>query len=227
MATRVISPLTDQRLLTDRVYETLREAIFALELEPGSPLVERDLAARLGVSKSPVREALQRLAVEGLVTQSPYRGTTVVTIGPDEVDQIYALREVLEAFAVELATPRLTRADVERARQILARSEAAIESEDRALLAQVNREFHGLFGECSGNHFLAGTVASLQDRVRVISVMGWRSRPTMREEYLQHAAVLDAAATGDAGQAAAAMRDHIHRFRLAFELGRRDEDHDG
>lgn len=212
----VLAPLASQTPLVDRVYETIREAIFSLELEPGAPLVERDLAARLGVSKSPVRDALQRLAGEGLVVGSPYRHHVVRSIEPDEADDIYVLREVLEAFAVELATPRLTSEDIETGYEILGRAERAMEAEDRAALAEINREFHGLFSEGSGNRALISALATLQDRVRIISVIGWRSRPTMREEFDQHRVVLDAAVTGDTAEAADKMRDHIHRFRVAY-----------
>lgn len=212
----VLAPLASQTPLVDRVYETIREAIFSLELEPGTPLVERDLATRLGVSKSPVRDALQRLAGEGLLVGSPYRHLVVRSIEPDEADDIYALREVLEAFAVELATPRLGSEDVKTGYEILGRAERAMEAEDRAALAEINREFHGLFSEGSGNRALISALATLQDRVRIISVIGWRSRPTMREEFDQHRAVLDAAVTGDAAEAADTMRDHIHRFRVAL-----------
>lgn len=223
----LLGPLTSQPLLAERVYDTIKEAIFSLELDPGTQLVERDLASRLGVSKSPVRDALQRLAGEGLIVGSAYRGLVVRTIEPDEADEIYALREVLEAFAVELATPRLSAADIERGHEILARAERAIEREDRTALAAINREFHGLFAERSANRPLMSTLATVQDRVRIISVLGWRWRPTMREEYDQHQAVLAAAASGDTAEAVRRMRDHIHRFRVAYAEGWRDAHHGG
>jgi DNA-binding GntR family transcriptional regulator len=223
----MIVSLADQPNLTDRIYEGIRHAIFSLELEPGSPLVERDLAARFGVSKTPVRDALRRLAGEGIVNQSPYRGTTVRVIDPDEADEIYALREVLEAMAVRLATPNLALADIEAARQCLDQSRAAMEQGDRPLVARINRDFHAIFSQRSGNRALDETLSNLQDRVRLITIVGWRYRPSMREDLAQHHAVLDAAVAGDAEVAGELMRQHIECFRMAYRAGWGDAHHPG
>src|SRR5690348_18499422 len=101
----MIVSLADQPNLADRIYEGIRHAIFSLELEPGAALVERVLAARCGVSKTPVRDALRRLAGEGVATQSPYRGPPVRIIEPDEADAIYALRALLEGMPAGLEPP--------------------------------------------------------------------------------------------------------------------------
>src|SRR5690348_12624061 len=215
----MIVSLADQPNLADRIYEGIRHAIFSLELEPGAALVERDLAARFGVSKTPVRDALRRLAGEGVVTQSPYRGTTVRIIDPDEADEIYALREVLEAMAARLATPNLAPGDIDAARQCLERSRAAMEQGDRPLVARINRDFHAIFSQRSGNRALHETLSNLQDRVRLITIVGWSHRPSMREDLAQHQAVLDAAAAGDADVAGELMRQHVACFREAYRAG--------
>jgi DNA-binding GntR family transcriptional regulator len=223
----MIVSLADQPNLADRIYEGIRHAIFSLELEPGSPLVERDLAARFGVSKTPVRDALRRLAGEGIVAQSPYRGTTVRVIDPDEADEIYALRAVLEAMAVRLATPNIAPADIETARQCLDRSRAAMDQGDRPLVARINRDFHSIFSQRSGNRALHETLSNLQDRVRLITIVGWRYRPSMREDLAQHQAVLDAVIAGDADGAGELMRQHVECFRLAYRAGLSDAHHSG
>ena len=217
MPESAIAPLRDHRALAWRVYDALKQDIFGLVLGPGTQLVERDLAMRFGVSKSPVRDALQRLAGEGLVIQSDYRGVMVREISFEEADEIYAFREVLEEMAVTLATPRLTSDDFIEAAQCLERSRQAMESDDVPLVAQINRDFHAVFSKNCGNRPLHETLTNLQNRVRIISVLGWRWRPSMQEELVQHCNVLDAARRGASDEAGYLMREHIHRFRAAFQ----------
>jgi DNA-binding GntR family transcriptional regulator len=211
-----LSPLGAPRVLTEDVYSVVKDAILRMEFEAGSRLVEVDLADRLGVSKSPVREALLRLAGEGLVVQTPFRGCVVTVPDKNEVDEIYELREELEAMAVRLATPRLTSAVIATARGLLADALEAIERDDRPLLAERNSQFHITFVANSGNRQLYRVLANLQDKVRLSSMLGWRAAATMGTEHGQHSSVLNAAELGDAELAARLMREHIHSFRMRY-----------
>lgn len=214
-----IKPIQRDPVLTDRVYENLKAWIVEVNVEPGTQLVERDIAARMGVSKSPVRDALQRLAGEGLVSRSGLKGLAVRRLLPEEADEIYALRELLEAFAVELATPQLSPEDHRELRSILDECRLAIDRDDRSRLAALNRRFHGFFAQRSGNRTLAQVLASLNDRVRIISVLGWRRRPSMRTEYQEHLGIAEACISGDTKEAVARTRAHIHAFRSALNEG--------
>jgi DNA-binding GntR family transcriptional regulator len=173
------------------------------------------------VSKSPVRDALQRLTGEGLVVQSDYRGVTVREISLDEADEIYALREVLEEMAVQLATPRLGSDDLLEAERCLTQAGQAIDTGDAAIVARINRDFHAAFSKRCGNRALHETLANLQNRVRIISVLGWRWRPSMHAELEQHNAILAAVRRGDAQTAGRLMREHIHSFRVAYREGQK------
>lgn len=198
--------------LADRVYEALKAAVVNVDIEPGTQLVETDIAARMGVSKSPVRDALQRLAGEGLVSRNGAKGLAVRRLMPDEAGEVYALREVLEPFAVELATPRLSAVDHRELREILAHCKAATDADDRVTLAALNRQFHGFFAEHSGNKTLEELLGGLNAKVRIISVLGWRQRPHMRTEHEQHVAIAEASMAGQVAIATAQMRSHIHEF---------------
>jgi DNA-binding GntR family transcriptional regulator len=215
----MIAALSDQRGLTDRVYDALREAIFSLELEPGAPLVERELAERFGVSKSPVRDALQRLMGEGLVTQTLYRGMSVRVVGPEEADEFYALHALLEEMAVRLATPRLAAADLDEMRSALAAAPDAIAREDRGKLADINTAIHMTFIKRSGNRVLQETFAAFQGRSRVLNAIGWRWTAGLDQELQQHQAIVAASTTGDASRASSLMREHIDFFRCHFRAG--------
>src|ERR671935_2862006 len=101
-------PALENRTLWQRVHERLREQIFSGELEPGAELAEVALSEQLGVSRGPVREALGRLASEGLVTVRPRRGAVVRSLSAEEFLEAYQVREALEVMAVRLAMPKLT-----------------------------------------------------------------------------------------------------------------------
>ena len=180
------------------------------------PLVERDLAERFGVSKSPVRDALQRLAGEGLVTQTPFKGMSVRIVGPEEADEFYALHAELEQFAVRLATPCLTATDLESMRSALDAAPEAILRNDLGLLALLNHTFHMAFIRKSGNRVLEETFDSFNGRARVLNAIGWRWKPDLQLELDQHKAIYIAANVGDADLAATLMHDHIDFFRRHF-----------
>ena len=115
--------------LTDQVIATLRQAIIAQEFEPGESLVEATTAARLGVSRGPLREAIRRLEVEGLV-EAGRRGYVVVGISNDDIDEIYSVRAVLEPFAVTLAVDRRTPKDEEELQLLQTEIDEATKSKE-------------------------------------------------------------------------------------------------
>lgn len=205
------------RVLADQAYEAIKAAILSLELEPGARVVERRLAEQLHVSKSPVREALQRLAAEGLVVQTPYAGMVVCRFDPSYVDELYELREVLEVMAVQLATPRLTTIDIEEAEAIFRDAVHAMERDDRIALGRAGDRFHAIFQRRSGNRPLQATLAGLRDKVRLVTATNWRARgATMSESHHQHEEIFSFARAGNVDAAAELMASHIRRGREEY-----------
>jgi DNA-binding GntR family transcriptional regulator len=189
------------------VLDAIKHAILTGELRPGQGLVEADLAAVLGVSKTPVREALKTLAGAGLVTMSPYKGATVRTVDDDLVRSVYDLRLLLEPEAVRRAVARGGTWD--EARQALERSGHAADQADRSL---ANRDFHrGLYLGC-GNTLLISVLDGLRDQTALVSAAAWQRAPTWADEAAEHRAILAAAVAGDAGTAAHRLKHHIESF---------------
>jgi DNA-binding GntR family transcriptional regulator len=203
-------------VLADRAYQAIKHAILSLELEPGTRLVERRLAEQFQISKSPVRDALHRLAGEGLVVQTPYAGMVVRKFSPDFVDELYELREVLEAMAIQLAVPRLTAADVAEAEASFQAAEAAMRANDNAARGEAADRFHDILYRCAGNRPLHTALRGFSDQVRIISAVNWRLRDTRWESHRQHQAIMAAAAAGDAETASELMREHIRRGRTEY-----------
>jgi DNA-binding GntR family transcriptional regulator len=194
-------------LRTAAVLDAIKHAILAGELRPGQALVEAELAQALGVSKTPVREALKTLAGAGLVTMSPYRGASVRVIDGDSAHAIYDLRLLLEPEAVRRAAGRGSGWDA--ARQALARADAAPGEAERSI---ANREFHrALYLEC-GNPLLVGVLDDLRDQTALVSAAAWQHEPSWRQEAGEHRAILAAAAAGDAEQAGRLLAAHIGDF---------------
>ncbi|KAA9148117.1 GntR family transcriptional regulator [Amycolatopsis acidicola] len=211
-----VDPLANR---TDRALAVIRRGILTGRLRPGQQLVEADIAQMLGMSKTPVREALKALVGSGLVELTRYKGAIVRELNAESAGAIYDLRLLLEPEAVRRAVALLT--DFSPAETALERAFAAGENGDVAEMSLANREFHrALYLEC-GNPLLVATLDGLKDQAALVSVSGWRSAGGWRVEAEEHRAILAAAQAGDAIGAAAALRAHITGFvdRVMPHLG--------
>ena len=159
-------PLAGSRLMADRVAHALREAIVSGRLRPGDHLVEQRIASELGVSRSPVREAIRRLELEGLVVGEPHRGARVTRLTVDEIRDLYVVRATLECLAGRLAAPRLLHADRDRLRQLVQSMESAGRRRDLRKLSTLDAAFHQLIGEACGNRWLIRILGSLRLQMR-------------------------------------------------------------
>lgn len=206
---------------TEVVLEEIRRGILNRELLPGQPLVEAELAAKLGVSKTPVREALKVLSNSGLVTFSPYKGASVCVVDAELAKAVYDVRLVLEPEAVRRTLERRDPTLLEDAAEALKEASAAISDRDQAALSLLNRRFHrALYSGC-GNPLLVTILDDLKDRAALISIVGWEANPSWRKEWNEHKAILAAAKKGDAQTASDLLRNHVADFldRIVAAIG--------
>jgi DNA-binding GntR family transcriptional regulator len=197
-------------------YERIKGDILDERLLPRQPLIEAELAAKYGMSKTPVREALLSLAREGLVEMSSFRGGRVRDFTADDAREIYELRELLEPFALRRAVPRLTDGDRRSLRDLLDKARAAAEGGDRRELSRLNCAFHGSLVARCGNEKVIEILAHLQNQVRVMSLRLWNVRATHLREAEQHEAILTAIEAGQADRAAKLLGEHISEFRERY-----------
>ena len=210
--TEDLLPQLDAISRAELVATAIERAILRGDLRAGERLAERDLAERLGVSKTPVREALKVLARRGLVVSHPYRGTQVRTIRPEEARNIYEVRLLLEPEAVRLATPLHDAESLRACRDALREAGAAAERGEMADLSLANRRFHrALYAPCP-NDLLVALVEDVQDQVAMISVSAWRREATWTNEADEHEAILRAVESHDAESASDLLRAHIAKF---------------
>jgi DNA-binding GntR family transcriptional regulator len=154
--------------LTNEAYSALRELIFAGQLGPSDRLVETELADRLKVSRTPIREALQKLCSEGLVVEAPKKGYAVAALSPEYILDHYAVREVLEGLAARFAATSATEMEIVQLGALLDAMERANKANRIDELAQHNAAFYQLIAKASRNVVLTDLLTLLQDRLRML-----------------------------------------------------------
>ncbi len=188
------------------VLDAIKHAILTGELRPGQGLVETELAQTLGVSKTPVREALKTLARAGLVTMSPYKGAMVRSVNDELARSVYDMRLLLEPEALRRSIPR-TRSGRRPAGRWPARTRRPT---GRPVLA--NRDFHRALYLGCGNVLLVEVLDDLRDQTALVSAAAWQQSPSWERETAEHRAILAAAEIGDASQACELLSAHIESF---------------
>ncbi|WP_460070965.1 GntR family transcriptional regulator [Streptomyces sp. YKOK-I1] len=200
--------------LRDRVYEALLELITTRALQPGQHLVESELANHLGVSRQPVREALQRLNTEGWVDLRPAQGAFVHEPTEEEADQLLTVRTLLEAEAARLAAARAKTYDVDALDEILALGLQAVADDDVDAAVALNARFHAKIMELAGNAVLAELAAQVDRRVR------WYYTPVARQRgeqsWIEHRDLITAILNRDEQLATRLMREHTEHTRRSY-----------
>jgi DNA-binding GntR family transcriptional regulator len=203
-----------------RVAAYLREAILGGELRPGDRIRQEEVAARLGASRLPVREALRILEAEGLTEHEPHKGARVPKLTQHEVDVIYRMRERLEPLALVESLPRLGEPDHERLAEVQRRIEA---NEDLEKFLDLDREFHMLtYSGCDIDALMSNVTRlwnSTQHYRRSFVSLGGSSRMSMVNA--EHRLILDAVERRDAVDGERYLEGHIRRTRM--ELARHPE----
>ncbi|MES2149115.1 MAG: GntR family transcriptional regulator [Pseudomonadota bacterium] len=189
--------------------ETLEEAIAVGELKPGQHLDETELAARFGVSRTPIRETLIQLASMGLVVNRPRRGALVVELGPQQLVEMFEVMSELEATCCRLAARRMTPGDQLALMEAHAACREARDAHDSDDYYYKNEAFHESIYACSHNQFLMDQARSLYRRLRPYRRLQLRVRDRVGNSYAEHDAVVQAIVQGDGEAAAELMRGHV------------------
>lgn len=196
----------------DRIFDILREAILSHELPSGTPLIEAQLVEEFGVSKTPIREALQRLVYVGLADMEIARGVTVHTLTQNEIRDIFELRLVLEPLALQQSAGQLDAHDLDQLDIILDEALRAIDVKNHQELSQLNKNFHEQLVHKAHNQLLLDTLNRLSDRRRLLSLVGWRRENRTRAEWDEHRSVVVALREGNVDLAVERLTAHIQRF---------------
>jgi DNA-binding GntR family transcriptional regulator len=197
-------------------YRLIKEKIVTLELPPASLIDESALMAALGLGRTPIREALQRLALENLVVILPRRGTIVADLNISDLQKIFEMRVELEVMAVRLAAERALPAHIAAMDQLLAGAEALLQGGDNYELIRLDHEAHRLIARAAQNEFLEETLDWLYTHVLRLWYVSLSRVRRLREAIEEHRAIADHLRRGDGEGAAALMRAHITEFQDQF-----------
>jgi DNA-binding GntR family transcriptional regulator len=199
-------------LATEAVFDTLHEAILSQVLPGGTPLIEAQLAEEFGISKTPVREALQRLAQTGLVDITPIRGASVHALTNAEIKDIFELRLTLEPLALAQSVPNLSDNELKLLGTLLKNARAALQQRDWQTLSQYNAEFHETLVSGSSNALLLEWLKRLRERRRLLSIQGWNLDNRSLTEWREHKSILEAVKARDTKLAVRRLKEHIENF---------------
>ena len=195
--------------LNTQVYDILKEMIADQRFLPGSSLNVEKLTQELGVSRTPIWEAIRRLEQEGIVAHTPHKGVRVVELTRKMALELYEVRETMEGFAARLGAERANQTLVNRMKKILAEQLTVVEKEDAVAYSRTDHEFHLLVYEACGNDLLKDILEGLRYRALPLA---FKLSPHFAEFYNFHQQIVTAFENKDGTEAEAAMRKHNQRM---------------
>ena len=199
----------EARSLKDRVFDELEDEILSGKLKSGDPLTELALCKRLGVSRTPIRGALQRLADEGLVDMLPNRGAVVLGVSEHDLIDIYTIRMRLEGLAAANAAERMTDEDKDRLSRLVDLAEFYIEKDDYEQLKELDTEFHKIIYRASGNRMLGSMLENMHKSIKTYRKLSLSVTERNRDSQREHKEILDAIKRGDSAEADRLTSAHI------------------
>jgi DNA-binding GntR family transcriptional regulator len=195
--------------LTTLAYNSIKEYILEGRVDENSRLTEEFLSTQLGISKSPIREALNRLETEGLIRIEPRKGAYLRRLSPEEISDLYDLREALETHVVR--TAKLTPAVLTELQQSLKRQRAYLKANDRAHYIEEDVNFHAALAETTGNAHLCAVLENIQNQIWLSRRNSYDLSSSTAPDY--HGEIVEALEENQREKAEDAMRDHIQNVK--------------
>ena len=210
MVMKDISLKMDEYLpLRDVVFKTLRDAIVTGDLEPGERLMEIKLAEKLGVSRTPIREAIRKLELEGLVNMTPRKGAVVAEISENDLRNVLEVRRVLEKLAVKLACQKISKAEIDELRENLKFFKGALKQKDANEIAKIDVEFHDIIYKATRNDRLIQILYNLREQMYRYRLEYVKDQDTRKTVVKDHETLIESIAVGNIKVAEETIIAHI------------------
>ena len=205
--------IQNHRPLREIVYEELKLLILTGKISPGMRLMEEELAEDMGVSRTPIREAIRKLEKEGLITIEPRRGAYVSQISTKDMVETLEVRQNMEGLAAELAAQRMSEEDKEKLRNIAKAYEEAVAAGDMAEMIRCDTAFHHIIVEATQNKILIQMVEQLQEMVLRFRYIYYDNFKRAEQMLSEHQAIYEAIAGGNTEVARESANVHIDRLK--------------
>jgi DNA-binding GntR family transcriptional regulator len=202
--------------IRNQVYNLLRKEILDGTLKNGDRLLEQELAEKLGVSRTPVREAIRKLEMEGLVDYSPRKGVIIVGVLIEDAVEIYTIRVVLEGLAAILATKNINKDETNKLNQILKEMENNVKTKDIEKLIILNSKFHDSLAKYSKSHRLYQMIVSLREYVKKYATISYSLSNNLNKVFLEHKQIFEAMLKKDGDLAEKFIKNHIINAKKSF-----------
>ena len=213
--------------LRDVVFKTLRQAILRGELEPGERLMEIQLAERLGVSRTPIREAIRKLELEGLVLMIPRKGAEVAKISESNLRDVLEVRRSLEELAIDLACQRMTPEDLEELKVTQEKFALAIKNGDAMQIAETDERYHEIIYDSTKNARLVQILNNLREQMYRYRLEYIKDEDKRQVLLIEHERILKAISLRHVQEAKQAIREHIDNQEITIRKNLKEqEEHD-
>ncbi len=201
--------LDNYKPLRELVFESLREAIINGTLKPGERLMEVQLAEDMGVSRTPVREAIRKLELEGFVVMVPRKGAYVAGISLKDIADVFEIRAALEGLAAGLAAERITEDELEELERHLVRVNESTENNDLPALVELDTSFHDILYKASRNDRLVQIINNLREQIQRFRTASLAVPGRMKDTLLEHKEIVEAISERNATQAQFLAQQHV------------------
>ena len=212
--------------LRDVVFKTLRQAILKGELEPGERLMEIQLAERLGVSRTPIREAIRKLDLEGLVLMVPRKGAEVARISEKNLRDVLEVRRTLEELAVDLACQRMNQEELKELKETEAQFVQAIREGDAMQIAQTDEHYHEIIYNSTGNEKLVQILNNLREQMYRYRLEYIKDEDKRDILLVEHEQILKALSLRHVHEARIAIREHIDNQEITILKNLKEQEND-
>lgn len=202
--------LNDYKPLREVIFNTLRDAIIVGELKPGERLMEVKLAGKMGVSRTPVREAIRKLELEGLVNMIPRKGAHVADLSVKDIMDVLEVRASLDGLATGLSAIRITDDELKELKHVNTQFINSVEKENLQGSIKKDVEFHDIIYRSSRNEKLIQITANLREQIHRFRVIYLKDYVSPKELIREHLDIFEAIASGNAEQAQKVAEKHIH-----------------
>lgn len=206
--------LLEHPSLHERVYDEIKKSVIKGEIPPGSKIIEENIAKTLGVSRTPIREALKRLAQDGLVEITPRKGAFVIQLSKEIVKEILEIREALEGMAARLAALNMTDEILEKMKKAFEGSEERIKRRDFSNYSIIDVEFHQLLFKASNNQRLLQIINNLYDCIQMLRLKSVILPGRIERSLNEHLSIIEALEKRDPDIAEKMAREHIQNVKI-------------